>query len=266
VYSKPAESTRPQLHPGDIHVWYFPLHVQHRDLAGLRRILSPKERRKAQRFRFEEHCNAFVLSHAVLRTVLGGYIACDPQLIEFGDSSGGKPFIKGSMLRFNLSHSDGMALIAVTLNREVGVDIERIRPMPDLNQIARDFFSAGERDDLLSLAPECRETAFYNCWTRKEAFVKAIGHGLLYPLDSFRVTLLPHQPPGFIKIGEGAAAKTEWRLHSIPPAPDYAAALAVEARDVRVHCLRIDTFAECCAYFAPPAPASTATTSSRPLP
>ncbi|MEO8592858.1 MAG: 4'-phosphopantetheinyl transferase superfamily protein [Candidatus Solibacter sp.] len=220
----------------------------------MRPTLSAEECRKADRFYLEEHAQTFICAHAILRTILASYMGSSPSSIEFGKLPGGKPNLKGcEHLHFSLSHSGDMVLIAVALGREVGIDVEVIRPLPDLEDIARSFFAPGERDDLLGLAPDERVPAFFNCWTRKEAFVKAIGTGLLHPLDSFRVTLLPAEPAAFVTIGDAAAGHTQWSLHDIRPAPGYAAALAVEARDVSVHSRSFDSITECLSYFSPPA-------------
>jgi len=122
-----------------------------------------------------------------------------------------------------------------------------------LNDIAEFFFAPGERDDLLVLPPDDRIPAFFNCWTRKEAFVKAVGSGLLYPLDRFRVTLLPGEPAGFVTIGDAAAEVTQWSLHDIPSAPGYAAALVVEGREVSVRSQSFNSIGECLDYFSSPA-------------
>jgi len=133
-------------------------------------------------------------------------------------------------IRFNSSHSGALALVAVTLDCELGVDIEQFRPMPDLQEIAARFFCAGEEAELMSVAPALREPAFFRCWTRKEAYIKAIGDGLSAPLDGFAVTLKAGAPARMIQLGGDATAAAAWTLHDLEIQSGYAAALAYRDR------------------------------------
>src|SRR5204862_399966 len=132
-----------------------------------------------------------------------------------------------SGIRFNVSHSAEIALVAVGFGRELGVDVERIRPNVDLREIAKQFFSRREILQLFSLPEELQDRGFFNCWTRKEAFVKVIGAGLAFPLDSFDVSVRPGEPAELMELRGNPALPAEWTLRDISPAPDYAAALAV---------------------------------------
>jgi 4'-phosphopantetheinyl transferase len=139
-------------------------------------------------------------------------------------------------VRFNASHSGGLALFAITLDREIGVDIEHVRPMRDLEGIAARFFSTRETADLMSLPEDQREEGFFRCWTRKEAYIKAIGDGLSVPLDSFAVSLEPGEAARMIQLGGSAGRAAAWSMHDLVIAPGYAAALAYQdiPREVRL--------------------------------
>lgn len=127
-------------------------------------------------------------------------------------------------LRFNLSHSGMLGTCALSVDCEIGVDVEQIRAMPDLFDIARQFFSPAECVDLKTAPPEQREAAFFSCWTRKEAYIKAIGGGISIPLDSFRVSLLPGEPVQLLSAPPQHGGP--WTIQSFDPAPDYRGAVA----------------------------------------
>jgi 4'-phosphopantetheinyl transferase len=131
-------------------------------------------------------------------------------------------------LQFNLSHSHQMALLAFTRGRNVGVDIEYMRPDVEFEQLARHFFSPTECAVLLDMASVLRKETFYNCWTRKEAYIKARGEGLSIPLDMFDVSLRPGEPAALLQCREDQAEVARWSLHALMPGELYAAALAVE--------------------------------------
>jgi 4'-phosphopantetheinyl transferase len=148
----------------------------------------------------------------------------------------GKPALRGdSPIRFNLSHSGDLALFAFTANCEIGVDLEEVQNMSDIEQIASRYFCRAEASELLSIADtELKQKAFYRCWTRKEAYVKAVGDGLYVRLDQFQVTLLSDQPARLVHIGNDVRPAAEWTLQHLDPAPKYVGALAYKAvaRDV----------------------------------
>jgi 4'-phosphopantetheinyl transferase len=189
--------------------------------------LSEDEKGRAARFRFEHHRNSFVIARGVLRFLLGQYLNVSPASILFKYGSEGKPALaRPAGIEFNVSHSGGLAVFAFTAGREVGVDVERIRSLPDMQSIADRFFCSEEAVELMSLAAGQREHGFYLCWTRKEAYIKAIGDGLSAPLGSFRVTLRPSQPARFVHIANDTSVSKAWSLHDLRFASDYAAALA----------------------------------------
>lgn len=177
----------------------------------------------------------FVVARGVLRMLIGRYLVQPPQDIVFTYSKYGKPALPllqdGSNLQFNVSHSGGLALLAFCWDAAVGIDVERKRPLPHSEQIAERFFSEQENQIFKSLPAEQRSPAFFNGWTRKEAYIKAIGEGLSCPLDAFDVTLAPGEPARLLRIHGRKQAASAWSLHAFTPRPDYTAALAVTGRD-----------------------------------
>jgi len=212
----------------DIHVWPVQLVAPDTVVERCFVLLSSDERARAERFVFEHHRCAYVLSRGILRALLGRYISLQPADIHFSYGSKGKPHLCefASQIRFNCSRSDGMALYAMTRHCDVGIDIEKIRPLQGMEQIALNFFCPEETRELLSLTPAERQEAFFRCWSRKEAYIKAVGDGLSIPLDGFRVTLTPGCPVEFVHLGDDRALANEWALHDFTAIDDYAAAIA----------------------------------------
>jgi 4'-phosphopantetheinyl transferase len=226
------------LLPGTVHVWA--ISVDSLDDPGSHRdSLSISEWRRAQAFRSERDRHRFIARRAVLRQLLGRYLALEPAKIEIDEGSGRKPAIAGSHrkrgatgvspdIRFNCSHSDGMALLAFAGDLPVGVDLERVRPMPDAEDVARRFFSPQEYRVFMKVPPEDRLAAFYECWTAKEALIKALGHGLAMPLDSFTVSFSPDQPAQLVHLDTSEPG--DWTLMRLRPSAGFSAALALSAR------------------------------------
>ena len=212
---------------GDIHVWHAALDREESALAQLTELLSPDEKTRAGRFRFVKDRNHFTVARGVLREFLGAYLQEEPASLEFSYGQHGKPALAGkhasSGLCFNLSHSFGMAVFAFARGRNLGIDVERVDPESTGEDIARRFFSPGEVSDLRSLPPTGRPEAFFRCWTRKEAYIKALGTGLHTPLDGFSVSLLPDQPAQFL-----GGVDPCWHIAAFHPAEDYAAAVVYD--------------------------------------
>lgn len=190
------------------------------------------ERKRAERFRFDRHRERFIVCRGRLREILSGYWDGLPQAFRFRKGPGGKPAVNGnnSEIRFNLSHCGGHALYAVAYGREVGVDVEAVRPKPKAAALVDRFFSANEKAAFQTLEPHDREVAFFAGWTRKEAYVKALGKGLRFPLDRFDVSLKPGDQNALLRV-EGAPEETKrWSLRDIDLGPDFRAALAVEMK------------------------------------
>jgi 4'-phosphopantetheinyl transferase len=192
-----------------------------------RSLLSSDEAARAARFRFEHLQHSFILARGALRILLGRYLNTSPADLAFSYAAKGKPALAGSAnLQFNASHSGDLALFAFTLDCDLGVDIEAVRSMPDMEDVAGRFFCAEEIAELMALSPGQRDQAFFLCWTRKEAYIKATGEGLSVPLDAFRVTLRPGDPARMVHLECDPIAAQAWTLHDLALDPHYAAALA----------------------------------------
>lgn len=214
-------------------VWRIPLELPEAQLPALAALLSADERARAERFRPPGAWRRFVVAHGWLRRVLGAALDADPASLVFGIGPWGKPVLSGPWadagLQFNLSHSHELALMAVTTGRAVGVDLERLRPIPRATQLAERYFADPERADLARVAGSAAEAAtFFNCWTRKEAFVKAQGQGLAWPLDSFAVSCLPGEAASLAWCREGSAEAARWQLAELQPGGGYVGAVVVE--------------------------------------
>lgn len=216
----------------DVHVWHVALDQPAWLHQRLVRTLGSDELRRAERFHFEQDRKRFIVAHGLLREILGRYAGIAPGQLQFAYGRYGKPALAAPRcelsLRFNLAHSDGLALIAVARGAEVGVDVERVRPIPDVEQIAERFFSAGEHAVLRALPPGQKLEAFFNCWTRKEAYVKARGDGFACCLDRFDVSLTPGEPARLLRVDADPHDTGRWFLLELTLASGYVAALAGE--------------------------------------
>ncbi len=194
--------------------------------------LSDAERARAGRFVFERDRRRFIVGRARLRELLASRLGTRPDLIELEYGPRGKPRLAGdpagSDLRFNLSHCGDVALYAFSHGREIGVDLEAVRDLGDADAIAAKFFSRRENEMYVALHPRDQPLAFFRCWTRKEAFIKAVGDGLHFPLDAFDVSLAPADPARILRVGAVAGDACGWTLHGVDPGlPDFAAAVVV---------------------------------------
>jgi 4'-phosphopantetheinyl transferase len=216
--------------PNEVHVWK--IYLKAPGLSENRAILSSDERVRASRFRFHTDSDRFIAARSSLRTILARYLWIRPADLKFGVNPFGKPHLIGGQdklgLRFNLSHSHDMALLAVARNRDVGVDIEWMRRDFATDEVAQRFFSRSEVNQLESIAPELKTEAFFNCWTRKEAYIKARGEGLSFPLDQFDVSFAPEARPALLDNRRDPEEVWRWSFEELSPATGYAAALAVE--------------------------------------
>ena len=207
-----------------VEVWCVKTRADEGDLALLQSTLSADERERAARFRLAQHRDPFIVARGCLRLLLGRYAGCPPAEIGFQYGPRGKPSLPGFTIHFNLSHSSDLALFVFTRAGELGVDVERIHPIPEMMNLAGRFFCPAEAHDLASLADDQREHAFFLCWTRKEACIKATGNGLSTPLSSFRVSLQPGAQARFLHF-EGEAADS-WSLDNLDLPAGYVGALA----------------------------------------
>lgn len=219
--------TNLSLRNRDVHLWRVRLDGDGHDTARVAEVLDEDERRRAERFRFERDRRRFVLRRAFLRTILGRYVGVDPARLRFRYTTYGKPELAGrGDLRFNASSSQDLALYAIARGRAVGIDVERVAAGSWSLALAERFFSPGEVRALRSLDRSLQSTAFFRCWTCKEALLKATGVGLSLALDSFEVSLRPDEPAALVAARLGSLAKGQWSLAEIVPAPGYVGALA----------------------------------------
>lgn len=221
-----------QLAEDEAHVWCASLEQSPSRVKACWESLVPDERQRAERFRFERDRRRFIVARGVLRDILGRYLKCSPALVIFSYNQYGKPALaqesEAMGLRFNMSHSHEVGLYALTRAREVGVDLELLREDFASLDIAERFFSRREVALLSGLGPELRTVGFFNCWTRKEAYIKALGKGLWHPLDRFAVSLAPGEPARFLSVDDDPQEIERWSLIELHPVKGYAAALVTE--------------------------------------
>jgi 4'-phosphopantetheinyl transferase len=224
----PGKCAVPDLPTDVAHVWIRPLQVPPPVEEAGYELLSPEERQRAARFRIGSPRSNFILTRSTLRSLAGYYLGTSPQDLSFRYSEYGKPVLDGpSDLRFNVSHTDGLALIAFVRTREIGVDVEKIKAATDAKTLAERFFSIRERGALENLSGEELHAAFFRCWTRKEAYVKARGEGLSLPLDQFDVSVAEDELKALLATRPDSSEAGKWMLRDLPTSPGYAAALAV---------------------------------------
>jgi len=208
----------------DVHVWSLQLDLGPTTMGRLERLLSPEETSRAGRFAFDLHRRRYVAAHGLLRVVLADRLGTTPEKVALESASGGKPRLRTGRARFNLSHAGPVGLVAVSAEREVGIDVEEIREIANLDDLAEACFSPAESAALAAVPAPDRLRAFFTGWTRKEAFLKATGEGLSRPLASFDVTMTPGEPARLLRV-EGRAVFCA--LRDLEPAPGCVGALAV---------------------------------------
>ena len=217
----------PHLAPGEVHCWSATLDVPPETSARLYATLSVEERSRSERFRYERDRQRFIVAHGVLRDLLGRYLETQPSHIGYAYNAFGKPDLGpecGGRLKFNLSHSGDLALIAIAADANVGVDLESIQERADYPDIARHFLSSADLDQLSDCPPRCYAEAFLGCWTRKEAYLKARGVGLAVDLDEASNDVDPVE---------------QWSFYGLQPAPRHVGALAIEGTGWRLRQLQL---------------------------
>jgi len=204
----------------------------------LSKLLSRDERERLRSFHFERDRRRIIVCHGVLRIILGRYLEIDASEFKFGFGPRGKPYLVSlpsqSTLQFNMAHSDELSLYAVACGFEVGIDVEYIRPIPNAEQIAAHVFSTDEYSKLSTLSQSKRLQGFFNCWTRKEAYIKANGRGLTDSLKSFDVSLIPGEPARLLNDTEPQNNVTQWQMVAFVPSPGYVAAVAMKQTNVHL--------------------------------
>lgn len=219
-----APPSHTELGDNEVHLWRADLNQNSDIVRRMWLFLNQEEQERAKRYVFEPDRIQFTLTRGILRQLLGRYLRRSAEEIEFSVAPKGKPTIRGNPeLRFSLSHSGGLVLYAFSMNRELGVDLEREKTETSSLDIVNSYFSRKERAEFLALPPNIQNLAFYVGWTRKEAYLKARGEGLHMKLEDFDVSMNPGQPA---VLGSEDAAR--WELRSFCPEPDFVAALVVE--------------------------------------
>jgi 4'-phosphopantetheinyl transferase len=223
----------------EVHLWRVDLESIGADEFRWQQVLSADELARAASFHFSRDRQRFVAARAWLRTILAGYLRTDPRSLTFSYSKKEKPSLgpdfAGSDVRFNVSHSGGIALLAFTRGREIGVDVELLRRDSDLEGISRRFFSAHEQRQLAALPDEEKIEGFFRCWTRKEAYIKATGDGLSLPLDQFDVSVEPGTSNALLATRPDHLEAGHWLLREVKGGPGYIAALCVRGQDWKLH-------------------------------
>lgn len=230
-----------RLPQDEVHVWYIDLSAWEKEVESLLPLLNQEEQERAARFKFSVPRNQFVISRALLRQVLGRYLRIEARGVQFRTTTNGKPELATASgvhvdLRFNLSHTAGAAVIAITQRRQVGIDVERIRMDTNALELAERFFSRPEVEWLRSQPASEQIPAFFTCWTGKEAYIKANGEGLSMPLSSFGV--LPadatDDPNLQLKVYENPEEARRWFICQLELGTGLRAALVVEGENCRV--------------------------------
>jgi 4'-phosphopantetheinyl transferase len=227
VWDASLDAVPADLPFGAVHLWQRPLRASP-EFDSCYELLSTEEREKAERYRIERPRTDYVLTRGTLRSLLARYLHKTPQDISFRYTKYGKPFLDADTdLNFNVSHSEGLALMGFVRKREIGVDVEKVRAQSDVKQLAERFFSVRERDDLRNLPGDKLHGAFFRCWTRKEAYIKAKGEGLSLPLHQFDVSIEPSPEQALLATRPDPSEANRWMLYNVSTTAGYAAALAV---------------------------------------
>jgi 4'-phosphopantetheinyl transferase len=225
----------------EVHVWRVSLNQNTDRIPEFGEVLSSDEAARADRFHFEKDRNQFIESRVALRILLSNYLEVSAMELAFAFGSHGKPALASGLanqgLRFSLSRRDGLALIGFSFDREIGIDVELVSPDLPVFEIAEVSFSENELAALRDLPKHLQTAGFYNCWTRKEAFIKAIGEGLSFPLKQFDVSLAPGDPAKLIEIrGDTRTSVDHWTLEDLSVGDGYVGAIAFEGAKANLIC------------------------------
>jgi len=228
IWDASLSSSVPALPVGVVHLWQRTLHVAAPDFDACYELLSAEEREKAARYRVERPRSDFILTRGTLRSLLSKYRGKSPREISFRYAEHGKPHLSDdSGLQFNVSHCEGLSLMGFVQDCEIGVDVEKVRAQDDLKELAERFFSVHERDNLRNLSGNELHSAFFRCWTRKEAYIKAKGEGLSLPLHQFDVSIEPDPPQALLATRPDPSEAARWTIRNVAASPGYASAVAV---------------------------------------
>jgi len=223
------------LHLNNVHVWNIDVSLKDKRSESFISFLSLDEKERASKFKFLKDRAVYITAKFLLRSLLGHYLKTNPRKIVFEYSEFGKPsYMKNVEFDFNVSHSGNRIIIGFSKKQIIGVDIEKIKKDFDPLNLAKNFFSKEEINALAQTQDSEMFQAFYRCWTRKESFIKAVGEGLSYPLDSFAVTMDNDYQARFLKIDKGNESKKDWRLYSFVPAEGYIAAITTSGNPNKI--------------------------------
>jgi len=238
LFSPPPSDLKLTLN--EIHIWSTFLDQPQHEVHALEKILSREEKIRAKNFHFERHRTRFIVGRGFLRTILGRYLGVKPGRLQLLHGKNGKPALAGTYadagVSFNLSHSKGQALYAIILGWEIGVDIEYIHDFSEMESIADKILSASEKIAFRELPKQKKIKAFFKWWTRKEAFLKALGTGLAQSMDMIDISIFYGEETVGEKIEVSPDEISKWSIHDIEPVPGFAAAFAVEQKNWRLHC------------------------------
>jgi 4'-phosphopantetheinyl transferase len=227
----PPHGREHHAHSLDVQVWETSLDLPPGTIQMLEPVVAPSELDRASRFHFARDRNRFIAGRGFMRMVLGNYLGAKPGALEFIYNRRGKPALGGDHsaagLHFNLSHSEDLALLAISPAGAIGVDVEHVRPMEEVDVLVKRFFSPGEIAAFQTVPAREKFPAFFRLWTRKEAFLKATGEGIAHLLDQVEVSFLPDEPARLLNLPQQLGRAGDWQLHDLAPAAGFAAALAV---------------------------------------
>jgi 4'-phosphopantetheinyl transferase len=224
--------------PSVVHVWAASLEVPASILARFQKLLSQDELSRASRYHFEKDRNRFVAARGWLRELLGACISIPPAALDFKYGPKGKPALADSVisnrLEFNLAHSENLALVAIAQGVPVGVDLERIRFLPQQEDLVTRFFSKREMAQFKSLLENQKSPSFFRLWTRKEAWLKATGEGIAHLLGQVEVSFLPGESARLLRLPDGFSRLSQWSLYDVVAKPCFVAAVAIPVPDVQI--------------------------------
>lgn len=216
------------LGPGTIHIWLIEIDEQHPGVLTWEKFLSPEEIERSRQYRFELDRLRFVTRRGILRQLLRRYTGIAPEDIQYLTNPHGKLALALHPLHFSVSHSQDRIAYAFSIRQDIGVDIEQVKPLPDLAQLAKTSFSLEECTGIISVNPSEQLESFYHIWTQKEAFIKANGEGLTYPLRDFSVSVDPHNPGRLLSTKNGDPS--QWQMVSYVPEPGWRVATCFRSK------------------------------------
>lgn len=238
-YTWPSPPANLELETDQVHIWCASLDQPLSSVIQLTELLSEDEQKRANRFVFDKDRQHFIVARANLRLILSHYLKTEAHQLRFRYGPQGKPHLAGvygDSLYFNISHSHGLALFAIARDRTLGVDLELVRTLDDMDSIAKRFFSEEEYAVYRTLSSDEKSLGFFNCWTRKEAYIKAIGEGLSHSLTDFVVSIRPGQPAKLLHTQNHSKPPQDWSMTTLTPAFSYVGAIVVEGQKPQFSC------------------------------